>query len=250
MPWFPIFGELFPPPVPEKMESVRNVTSEICPGCPWVLSIRYIEIHLIVHRRKSQNSRKPDGFQNTYFGTMRAFHKSRYDFPSGSTRSPQLVLRAFHNLRLFSSAALCQQVMSKAGLSTDKIVDQDVAVNCGRRALGLFNQKTRIFSRLWTLPWQLTLRPNVSRVRNPTYIGPNVSRVPTCPTQCKSGSNPSERPVRSRALQTPPGPDRTDGSDTRHSNCENFLSNFSSDFKKAYTLPSHGTATWLSIKHA
>jgi len=36
--------------------------------------------------------------QHDYFGTMRAFHKFRYDFPSGGTRNPQLVLRAFHNI--------------------------------------------------------------------------------------------------------------------------------------------------------
>ena len=47
-----------------------------------------------------------DLVQNYYFGTMQAFHKFRYDFPSGDTRSPQLVLRAFHNLRLVSSTAL------------------------------------------------------------------------------------------------------------------------------------------------
>ena len=60
-----------------------------------------------------------DLVQNTYCGTMRAFHKFRYDFPSGGTRSRQLVLeagswqlvlRAFHNLRLVSSAALTQQL--------------------------------------------------------------------------------------------------------------------------------------------
>jgi len=49
-------------------------------------------------------------------------------------------------LRLVSSAVLCQQGMPKAGQSTEKIVDQDVAVNCRRRELELFNQKDSYLS--------------------------------------------------------------------------------------------------------
>jgi len=40
-----------------------------------------------------------------------------YDFPSGGTRSPQLVLRAFHDLRIIiSSTALCQAARRVPGL--------------------------------------------------------------------------------------------------------------------------------------
>jgi len=53
-----------------------------------------------------------DLVQNNYFRTVRAFHKFRYD---SSTRSPQLVLRAFHNLRLVSSAVLCDESRRTSG---------------------------------------------------------------------------------------------------------------------------------------
>ena len=46
--------------------------------------------------------------QNPQFFALRAFHTFHYEKPSGATRSPQLVLRAFHNLRLISSATLSE----------------------------------------------------------------------------------------------------------------------------------------------
>jgi len=42
------------------------------------------------------------------FVVLRGFHRSRNESLSRATRSPHLVLRGFHNLRLISFAALCQ----------------------------------------------------------------------------------------------------------------------------------------------
>ena len=50
---------------------------------------------------------------------MRAFHKFRYEKPSGGTRSPQLVLRSFYNLRLISSAALSLMANAHAAPSLE-----------------------------------------------------------------------------------------------------------------------------------
>jgi len=50
---------------------------------------------------------------------MRAFHNFRYEKSSGGTRSPQLVLRAFHNLRLISSAALSLMASAHAAPSVE-----------------------------------------------------------------------------------------------------------------------------------
>jgi len=45
---------------------------------------------------------------NPPFSALRGFQTSRNESPSRVTRSPNLVLRGFHNLRLISFAALCQ----------------------------------------------------------------------------------------------------------------------------------------------
>jgi len=45
---------------------------------------------------------------NPPFSALRGFHTSQNESPSRGTRSPNLVLRGFHKLRLISFAALCQ----------------------------------------------------------------------------------------------------------------------------------------------
>jgi len=54
---------------------------------------------------------------NPPFSALRGFHTSQNESPSRGTRSPNLVLRGFHNLRMISFAALSQTLDVMNGLS-------------------------------------------------------------------------------------------------------------------------------------
>ena len=135
------------------------------------------------------------------FVVLRGFHTSRNESLSRGTRSPNLVLRGFHNLRLISLAALCQvswclwtfawprHAVKFSFRIKQKVCSVGKTTAKHERGNG---HSIGTFVGLFVIAFAVILSPFPLSIPSPTTLGPNIPRPLSQLKTIGGGLPPSE----------------------------------------------------------